>query len=378
MPETFPLFMWLPTNAMTTSFSAFYRWKTLLNCFLGGHVGSIITNLHRLTNLTTFGCILLGESRSLPILPMPCLLRLIVKDLDEVNLSGLSKLNHFHASYIKKIQGKEDVYPNLTNIYIKGDEPLTEHDLIRLTKLRAFHGLVPPDCLSRIDSLNLPQVSLRVEYIPREFPLGFDDYYFPVPAKVRCLQMEALANDNRVFLPGRHFIRLGLDQYCGRDLRRFQNVTQFILTNSHIQDISAVRHIPYLSFSGCWFISNFGCLGSQKYLEINAGWRLKNEDVQRFDGIPYLQITDCSEVIKIHFEVGNRFLSLHKLPHLRELTLKGEKYIRVEFSDSGLRKLTVTGRIYFLFLRNCWKLGSVEAQVASRNCDHHSIKNDYL
>jgi hypothetical protein len=83
--------------------------ENLTELLFSGHVGSIITNLHRLTNLTTFGCILLGEDRSLSILPMPSLQRLIVKDLEEVNLSGLSKLNHLEASYIKKIQGQEDV-----------------------------------------------------------------------------------------------------------------------------------------------------------------------------------------------------------------------------------------------------------------------------
>jgi hypothetical protein len=122
----------------------------------------------------------------------------------------------------------------------------------------------------------------------------------------------------------------------------------------NVTDLSSIKYVPYLHIDNCSGIKNFSCLGSQRSLTLKNCYFLVDRDLENYGSIHRLTILSWNRISCINNLHSNRFLAFENVSNLKEVSLGGNQYVKVEIKGcNSLKALNITGKVYFLSLSNC-------------------------
>jgi hypothetical protein len=256
----------------------------------------------------------------------PSLIELHTIDFSTVKLAGMTHLRHLEIRNTpnNQIFGKEAIYPQLKSFshsYFSADSEDCSPGLLKnVTRL----------------SIEEPQPSL-----PSDFLLSLNK-------KVTSLDLYILSQE--VIIPDRFFETVKLDS-CVLNLASLFSKVQILLLNncSSVKDVSPFKDIPFLQLMNLPEVTNFSCLGAQRYLMIHLCPSLSNEDVRAFGNVFHLCISYCRTISEAHLKGNNRFLTLSFCRELKSVELSGDNYVQVRIMKCGnLDNFKIQGSIYSL------------------------------
>jgi hypothetical protein len=302
----------------------------------------------------------LFEDRAyLPILPLPSLEHLTVRNCRSVNLRGLTKLKSLDVDKISApdIFGKEEIYPLLTSLSGSHDSFLGD-DIRKYPNLKSFryNSITNVSSLEQLKQYeSIPNLKLGVK--PSFFTLLNGIFQFSVQSTAKSLEL----GHYRILVIAKQPSISQLKLICCsvNDLSCFSSV-QFLSLNNccRVTDLTPVRDVPYISIEACEDITEFSCLGKkQRYLCIAHCDELQDLDIEGFDSVGYLSIKSCHSVRRIVGLQQTRIFNIVNCRELVQVSLLGNDYMKVDCcSCRSLGELSIAGKVYSLRIRNCRKL----------------------
>jgi hypothetical protein len=281
--------------------------------------------------------------------PIPSLINLTLSGFQTVGISSLTKLQSLDIGSTQTVLGKETIYPQLRCLSGRGDTFLEAKDLIRCGRLQqlAFDQLSAKE-IRRLLPLcsNIPTLSLRSWHSNGTLSFHVGEKMKSLPLLADVIEITGLGSKRQ------QLQRLNLVCFDGKDISMFQNIKQLSLERCHeISDIRPIGNVPYLRILSCNNIKDYSCLGSQHYLVIEGASSLTDEDVLQLENIKWLLISLCHGIENVsQSQVAlTEVLSVRNCCSLKQVTLAGEKYLKVSVTEcSNLRNISVTGIVYSL------------------------------
>jgi hypothetical protein len=163
-----------------------------------------------------------------------------------------------------------------------------------------------------------------------------------------CMRVDELKGS---FSPERTFLKVCLTGTRFIDLFLFRHVQSIELSYCHCTNITPIAKIPYIKIASCPMLSDFSCLGSQRYLWVKSCYQLTERDVEgNFGGISWLKISHAPQINRL-LKLRNKFLEVSHCDALTEVVLEGQNYIRVKLDVCfKLQTVRITGNVYHLLL----------------------------
>jgi Leucine-rich repeat (LRR) protein len=148
------------------------------------------------------------------------------------------------------------------------------------------------------------------------------------------------------------------------DLSAFTKLEKITLIDClEVKNISCLRQVSYLNFSGSFHIEDFSCLSSeyQKFVNLSR-CKIQDNDALTLGNIPSLIIASCHKIQKITLSQGSRYF-VGDSSSLVEVVLRGSEFLHVSLALCDyLQNVMIEGKVYFLNM-----IGSVDVAKTIKN-----------
>jgi hypothetical protein len=250
--------------------------------------------------------------------------------------------------------GKEEIYPRLTCLIGEGPA-FDSDDISQYSNLKTFQYIKQFSFMSNdipnitlIEGLNVSNLTLK----PR-----CEVNSFQVDRRVKSLQLSMELQSFTGITPGRSFHQVKLSSCRLQDTSLFANVQILALWNClEPTDIFPIRKVPYLRLCSSGGITDYSCLGGQRFLEIYCP--IEDHDLSALGNIPYLELNLCYNVKQIAGLDNNSFLIVYFCQQVEEMIFSGTNYIKISVLNClQLQRAVLTGFAYYLEIPKSVKAG---------------------